>query len=318
MTCHEVQMNLSLYLYSELDFSKEEELENHVSECALCKRALDREKGWHSALKAEQADVPLDLLSACRSDLKAELSTKKSRVTRPTFPWWRSVGQFAFPASTWSIGLAVASFLVIAGFTAGRWVGENGVPSSLTRGGPMEAGLLDSGAAHVRDIQPSDNDRVRIVIDRVHEQEITGRIDDRAVRQLLLAATRDPSDPGIRVDSVDILKNQNGDDVRDALVYAVQHDPNAGVRLKALEGLRRFIDDPATRQSLASVLEHDENPAVRSQAIDVLAPVTGEVEFSPELAGTLQSVMRSDQGDDYVRMRCMQLLREMNALPDLY
>lgn len=214
--------------------------------------------------------------------------------------------------------LAVGSFLLLAGFAAGRWIGENGLPEGFDNGNALQAGLLDTGNVHIRDIQPSDNGHVRIVIDRVHEQEITGRIGDRDVRQLLLAAARDPSDPGIRVDSVDILKNQNGDDVRDALVYALRNDPNAGVRLKALEGLRRFVDDPATRQSLASVLEHDEDPAVRSQAIDVLAPVTARVEFSPELAGTLQSIVRSDQGDDYVRLRCMQLLREMNALPDTY
>ena len=60
MTCHQVQLSLSLYLYAELDFSQEEELERHLSECDLCKRALDREKAWHSALKAENADVPLE------------------------------------------------------------------------------------------------------------------------------------------------------------------------------------------------------------------------------------------------------------------
>ena len=110
------------------------------------------------------------------------------------------------------------------------------------------------------------------------------------------------------MDSVEILNDQNGSDVRDALVYAARHDPNAGVRLKALEGLRRFVDDPATRESLAFVLQHDDNSDVRSQAIDVLAPMAGKVELSPELAGTLQEIVRSEQGDDYVRMRCMQLL----------
>jgi hypothetical protein len=318
MICQQVQTNLSLYLYGELEFSHEEELERHLDECALCKRALDREKAWHSALNAEQADVPLDLLSTCRHDLKANLASRRSPRTERISSWLRSAGQFGFPLSAWSTRLAVASFLVIAGFTAGRWIGQNGLPPGLDHGDAIEAGLLDSGTARIRDIQPSDNDRVRIIIDRVHEQEITGRVDDSAVRRWLFAAAKDPADPGIRVDSVEILKDQNGNDVRDALVYAVRHDSNAGVRLKALEGLRRFVDDSATRQSLAFVLEHDDNPAVRSQAINVLAPVTGQIEFSPELAGTLQSIVRSDQGDDYVRMRCMQLLREMNALPDVY
>ena len=90
--------------------------------------------------------------------------------------------------------------------------------------------------------------------------------------------------------------------MRDALVYAAQHDPNAGVRLKALEGLGRFADSPAIRESLAFVLQHDDNLDVRSQAIDVLAPMAGkEAELSPQLAGTLQEIVRSEQGDNYIR-----------------
>jgi len=42
MTCHDVQLQLSLYLYGELNFASEEALENHLSECAFCQRALAR------------------------------------------------------------------------------------------------------------------------------------------------------------------------------------------------------------------------------------------------------------------------------------
>jgi HEAT repeat protein len=192
------------------------------------------------------------------------------------------------------------------------------LPGSLSGINGAEAGFLDPSTAHIRDIQPSDDNRVRIVFDQVHEREITGGMDDQAVRRLLIAASKDPADPGIRVDSVEILNNQKGSDVRDALVHAAQHDPNAGVRLKALQGLGRFVDDPTIRESLAFVLQHDYNSDVRSQAIDVLAPMAGRAKLSPQLTGTLQEIVRSEQADNYVRMRCMQLLVEMNALPDVY
>jgi hypothetical protein len=316
MTCQHVQTNLSLYLYGELDFSQEEELEQHLNECALCKRALEREKAWHSTLNAERVDVPLDLLSACRRQLKAALpSSRTDNEKRSSF--WRWIGQLGFSASAWSTQIAVASFLVLVGFTAGRWLDRNGLPDGFNGNRVSEAGLFDPSTAHVRDIQPSDDNRIRIIVDQTREREITGRIDDQDVRRLLFAAAKDSSDPGLRVDSVDALKDQAGSDVRDALIYAVRHDPNAGVRSKALEGLRRFVNDPATRENLAFVLQHDDNSEVRSQAIDVLAPVTGNVELSPELTGTFQEIVRSEQVDDYVRMRCMQLLREMNA-PDIY
>jgi Putative zinc-finger/HEAT repeats len=317
MRCSQVQMNLSLYLYGELDFSQEEELEQHLTECALCKRALDREKAWHGAINAQKADVPLELLSACRSELKATLSS--AGITEAEHgSWWQWVSQFGVSPSSWSTRIAVASFLLFAGFSAGRWIDHHGVPGGLSGPSGSEAGLFDPSTAHVRDIQPSGDNRVRIIFDQVREHEITGRMDDQGILRVLIAASKDPADPGIRVDSVEMLNDQNGSEVRDALIYAARHDPNAGVRLKALEGLRRFVDDPATRENLAFVLQHDGNCDVRSQAIDVLAPTAGKVEFSPELAGALQAIMRSEEGDDYLRMRCMQLLRQVNALPEDY
>jgi HEAT repeats/Putative zinc-finger len=318
MTCHQVQVNLSLYLYGELDFSQEEDFEQHVGECALCKRALEREKAWHSTLNSEQVDVPLELLSACRTQFKAALPSSRTGDKKERPSWWASLGQLGFSGSAWSMRIAVASFLVVAGFTAGRWIDRNGLPDSFLGRGAFEAGLIDPSTARIRDIQARDDHRVRIIVDQVHEREITGRIDDQDVRQLLLTAARDSNDPGIRVDSVEMLKDQNGSDVRNALVYAARHDPNAGVRLKALDGLRRFVDDPAARQNVVFVLQHDENPDVRSQAVDILAPMAGQIQLSPELAGTLQEIVRSEEDNDYVRMRCMQLLREMNALPDVY
>jgi HEAT repeat protein len=214
--------------------------------------------------------------------------------------------------------VAFASFLVFAGFTAGRWMTRGNSSFSLNGNALSEAGLLGSGVAHIRDIQPSDDHRVRIIVDRVNEQEITGRLDDQAVRDLLVAAAKDSADPGIRVDSVEMLNRESGTDVRDALIYAVRHDANAGVRLKALEGLRRFAGDPAARQSLALVLKNDDNPAVRSEAIDVLAPAAAQTQVGPELAGTLQEIIGSEQSDDYVRLRCMQILQQMKASPNVY
>ncbi len=63
----------------------------------------------------------------------------------------------------------------------------------------------------------------------------------QAIQRLLLTAAKDPSDAGLRVESVDLLKNNSQSaEIRKALVYSLEHDPNAGVRLKALDGLKQF------------------------------------------------------------------------------
>ena len=51
---------------------------------------------------------------------------------------------------------------------------------------------------------------------------------------------------------MDLLKERTGSsEVRDALLNAVAHDPNAGVRLKALEGLKPLVADAEVRKTLS-------------------------------------------------------------------
>jgi hypothetical protein len=316
VNCHDAQADLSPYLYGELDFASEENLEEHLSGCAFCQRALESEKAWHTALNAERRDVPLDLLARCRQDLRSAFSSEvKLRAINPL--WRRWLDGLDFSGRRWSWQIALASFLLFVGFTFARWVDRNGWPGGVDRGGLVTMGVLNP-TARIRDIQPDDAGNVRITVEQVRQGEVTGSAADENVRRLLLAATRESADPGIRVYSVEVLTSQSGDDVRDALLNSVLHDPNAAVRLKAIEGLQRFAADSTSRSALRYVLEHDDNPGVRSQAIEILAPRDGRLALTPELAGTLQDIVRSDDSDDYVRTRCLEVLRQINAPVDVY
>ncbi len=310
MNCHDAQANLSFYLYGELEFAAEEALEGHLSGCALCERALTREKELHAALKAGQADVPFDLLSECRQDLKAALvAPVKPMSFAETGRRWLDV--IGFAPTRWSAQVAAASLLLFIGFSGARFMDRNGLAFSQTGG--IAYGELGPSVARIRDIQPEDGRRVRIVIDNVQQSEIRGSVDSQDIHRWLITAMRDPDDPGLRVDSVEMLKGQSGDDVRDALLASVRQDPNAAVRLKALEGLRNYSADPLIRETLTYVLQHDSNPGVRTEAINVLAPVNQAPELNPQVVEALQQVLRSQTEDEYVRLRCMELLQNMNA-----
>ena len=323
MTCREAQINLSLYLYGELEFALEEALEQHLGQCALCQRVFAREKAWHTSLNSERRDVDVDLLMRCRQDLRAALLPAQGKQTA----WWRGhrLGFWLRPIQLggwspgrWSVRLALASFLVFVGFSASRWM-DRGDLSSGNPGGASFMSMLSPSTARVRDIQPDGHNGVRIVFEQVKEGQITGSPEDDAIRRLLVTAMNSSLDPGIRVDSAEMLRDQAAaSDVRNALLNSVRKDPNAAVRLKALEALRRFSSDPATRSTLAFVLQHDDNPGVRSEAIDILAPAGQKVDISPDLAITLQSIMRADSEDDYVRARCLQVLQRMNVSADVY
>jgi hypothetical protein len=321
MTCHEVQTNLSLYLYGELDFAREEELEIHLGECAFCQRSLAREKTWHTSLNSGRRDVPLDLLANSRQELRSALG--REAVRRPSavpslMSLWRWRDPLAFLSTRWSAQVAMASFLLFAGFAIAKWIDKNGLPSGLQAVDTVNMGLINPATSRIRDIQSSGPDHVRLIVEQIRESEVTGSVDDEKVRALLLAAAKESNDPGIRVDSVEMLNSQSGADVRDALLYSVRHDTNAGVRLKALEGLRRFPSNAETRDALKFVLEHDENACVRSQAIDVLAPADRKLDPASDLAGTLQDIIRSGRDDDYVHGRCVQALHGASASSGAY
>jgi HEAT repeat protein len=92
------------------------------------------------------------------------------------------------------------------------------------------------------------------------------------------------------------------------LLYALLNDSNAGVRLKALEGLAAFTLDAETRESLRKVLLTDSNPGVRIQAIELLTKGSE----GPETIGVLQQLMQSEE-NGYVRQKCKTALQDLNA-----
>ena len=114
---------------------------------------------------------------------------------------------------------------------------------------------MTAGASRVRYVEPAADGRIHIVVDETRQRVVSGLVDDQQIRGLLLAAAKDPSDPGLRAETVEILNTQaQSADVRDALIFAVQHDVNAGVRLRALEGLKPFALQPEVRTALTQVL----------------------------------------------------------------
>ena len=88
-----------------------------------------------------------------------------------------------------------------------------------------------------------------------------GRMDDPE-RPAAPAGGRHEENPAVRVESVGLLKRAvpASSEVRDALLNALAHDPNAGVRLKALEGLKGAGGRPAGAE------KRGRSPALRRQS----------------------------------------------------
>jgi hypothetical protein len=318
MTCSTVQASLSLYLYGELDFAAEEALELHLGDCALCQLALNREKEWHAAVNLQQQDVRPEWLAGCRRNLYHRIAEEPTTAAQ----WAHRLqdglrGFFDFRFTERSYRLAGVSFLLMLGFIAGRMWHSFAVVSA--QNGPGDAaGLLEAPVTHVQQIQPESGNRVRLVLQRVQVREISGNRNDEGVRELLLGARRESSDPGVRMDSVEMLAGQSGQAIRNAIVDTVKNDPNAAVRLKAVETLRQFPNDPLVQEALEYALAHDQDAGVRTEAMDVLVPAGGNVQVTPQLLQTITDVLGSSQDDDYLRLRCAQILHSRSDPNGVY
>jgi hypothetical protein len=202
--------------------------------------------------------------------------------------------------------VAGAAVMLVLGFLTARVA-----PNSMLNW--RSSGMIAPETSRVRYVEPVSPGRVEIVLDETRQRVLSGSVDDEAIQRLLLTAAKDPSDAGLRVESVDLLKgNSQSAEIRKALVYALQHDPNAGVRLKALDGLKQFADDPDTRQALTQVLLRDNNPGVRTQVIDLLVQ-----RHTDAMVGVLQELLEKED-NGYIRMRCQKALQEMNASSEMY
>jgi hypothetical protein len=298
MNCEEIRSDLTLYYYGELESEQEELVEQHLADCAGCRAELTQLQNLLTQVDTAASEPSAELLAQCRAGLSAAMQPE----ARPA--WRRFLESLRPPAwvSQWVAQPAMAAALLGLGFFGGKVFEQNRFVSSHTE-----------EVARVRAIHGQGDGTVRIVVDEPRERVVSGGLQDENIQRLLLAATRQSADPGLRLESVDLLRNRvNRDDVRQVFLQTLAKDADPGVRLRTLEALRPFTQEQDVRRAISSVLLGDANPNVRVLAIDVL------VDGHPsEMVGTLQQVIRQED-NEYVRSRCLRALGAMRASPGTF
>jgi len=297
MTCESVTKQLPLLLYGELLFDEEEAIEQHLESCAGCRAELNALKALHRLAGEAETEPPAGLLESCRAGLSRQVAADKLSHSAG---WWGRFWSWRPVVVAWKPAGALA--LVALGFFAARLSGPASLPGSRM------AGLSEPVASRVRYVEPESSGRVQIVLEETRQRVLTGGLEEEPIRKLLLAAATDREDPGLRVESFDILKSHSASaEVHSALLTALRGDPDPGVRLKALEGLKTFASETETRKAVAQALLTDDNPSVRTMAIDLLIERNQQ-----DMVGVLQQLLRREN-NDYIRERSTRALREMRA-----
>ncbi|HEX3748440.1 MAG TPA: HEAT repeat domain-containing protein [Bryobacteraceae bacterium] len=307
MSCDSVCKLIPLYFYGEVTPEEEDQVDQHVHECTACAAELEQQRALAAAFDRRQAAVPHALLEECREDLMAAIAGGAPRQVRRTKGPWTL---FLEAMSDTLAGLGrmrqpIGAVLLLAvGFLTAHFTGAGGaiIPGLSTNNAAMING---NNIPVVRDVKAEGDGTVKIQFDR--REEVTGRLEDRNIQDLILAGSRE-EDPAVRVESVGLLKSHvDSPQVLDSLINALTGDPNDGVRLKALDALKPMAGDPRVTKALSQVLLADTNPAVRMQAIDLMVTRRDD-----SVVGLLQNLMQREDNSG-VRSKASKILKDWNA-----
>lgn len=316
--CAAVKDQFALYLYGELPFDEEERVESHLDGCVECGKALERQREVQVALDNIGIEPAPSLLRSCREELQMRLDEESQPVAR--HGWWEQFTDMLTGRTSYSGWLKPAGALTLLalGFGAARLI----PPGTFGNGGPLQMGMMEPSASRVRYVEPASDGKVQIVLDETRQRIVSGALGDQKIQVLLLSAVKDPSDPGLRAESVEILNSgAQSSDVQNALVYAMLHDQNSGVRFKAIEGLKPFAQQTNVLSALTQVLLTDTNPGMRTQAIDLLTKGLSRdnpaMSYDRQVIGAMQELMQREN-NAYVRQRCKTALESVKASTETY
>ena len=321
MTCDEAKDQLVLLAYEELSEEEQADLELHMHGCAECQSEMAALNAFSGQMAMEElAPVSPNLLTAARMRLDDALNG----AAKSTWAMRLRVGLL----STWQhlyAAPALATLLVGVGFLGGNLLTRYQVANAPRPQAPVifsndTEGVIGSVSGIV---QTPDPDVVQVKYNRIVPTTFQGRIDEPQVRQLLMLAAQKSADNGVRAESVSYLAREcsaghlcehgtgaDGAGFRDALLVSLRYDKSPAVRLKALEGLRRFIaEDQKVRDAVLESLMRDSSADVRTRAIGTLEPVQGD----SSVRQVLHTVSTQDE-NPYIRNASMQALGSVDGI----
>src|SRR5882757_3342747 len=185
---------------------------------------------------------------------------------------------------------ALATLLLGVGFLSGNFTHRYQVTNAPKTPGPGSVVMINHPAegviANVTGVvQAPNSELVQVNYNKIVPESMEGSLDSPEIRKLLLVGTNAAATPGVRMNSVSLLTDEckaghacqptaDGDGIRHALMVSLRYDEDAGVRMKALDGLQRFVgQDQHVRDAVLEAVMHDPDAQVRQAAIGLLEPV---------------------------------------------
>ena len=186
---------------------------------------------------------------------------------------------------------ALATLLLGVGFLSGNFTHRYQVAHTAKPTAPPLTVIhpAEGVVANVTGVQQLPNSElVQVNYNKIVPESMEGSLDSPEIRNLLLVGTHAAATDGVRMQTVSLLTEEcraghecqptpDGKGIRHALMVSLRYDQDAGVRLKALEGLEPYVgQDLHVRDAVLEAVAHDTDAQVRRAAIGLLVPVQSD------------------------------------------
>ena len=315
MKCERARESMVLAFYGDLVGGPSEELEQHLAACDGCRDEMAAIGSLFQTLSERPVVEPSpNLLAESRMRLDEALDEitaygPTARLRTHFFRW------------VWNVqsAPALATLLVGCGFLAGNFAFRYQVAHApVAQVQEAAAPQIPNGSiANVSGvISTADPEVVQVLYNRIVPESVEGSLNDPQIRALLLIGSQTAEVPSVRKDAVGMLGHEcreghacpaetDGKGIRAALLTALRTDEDAGVRMKALEGLEPYVgQDRKVRDAILVSLLHDPSADVRREAVGLLKPVQAD----SSVRQVLRTVSTTD-ANPYIRTASFQALQ---------
>jgi hypothetical protein len=288
MKCQSARDCIVLLNYGELPDELAGVLEQHLTGCEDCREELDAFRGFEERLATMPVLEPSPNLlaqSRMRLDDALDMIPPHGFLTQLRTNFFRWLGYVQSAP-------ALATLLLGVGFLVGNFTHRYQVanaPKPKNNDVVMINRQIEGVISNVTGIvQTPNSELVQVNYNKIVPETMEGSLDSPEIRKLLLVGTNAAATPGVRMNSVSLLTDEckaghgcqptaDRDGIRNALMVSLRYDEDAGVRMKALEGLQRYVgQDQHVRDAVLEAVAHDRDAEVRRTAIGLLEPVQSD------------------------------------------
>jgi hypothetical protein len=287
MKCQSARDCIVLLNYGELPDELAGVLEQHLVGCEDCREELEAFRGFEERLATLPVLEPSPNLlaqSRMRLDDALDMIPPHGFLTQLRINFYRWVGHVQSAP-------ALATLLLGVGFLAGNFTYRYQVAQSKIKTPPVVTVIhpTEGVISNVTGIvQTPNSELVQVNYNKIVPESMEGSLDSPEIRNLLMVGTNAAATPGVRINAVSLLTDEckaghacqpstDGNGIRHQLMVSLRYDSDTSVRMKALEGLQRFVgQDQHVRDAVLEAVMHDPDAQVRQAAIGLLEPVQSD------------------------------------------